>query len=78
MMVSGMFFPKFAASMGLVIFCGRELYRYGYMTPDGPNSWIREAGAIPLNIAELLLVISVGTLFSRYMAGSFFSNRKFV
>eukprot|EP00349_Pseudokeronopsis_sp_Brazil_P009045 CAMPEP_0202973006 /NCGR_PEP_ID=MMETSP1396-20130829/45108_1 /ASSEMBLY_ACC=CAM_ASM_000872 /TAXON_ID= /ORGANISM="Pseudokeronopsis sp., Strain Brazil" /LENGTH=88 /DNA_ID=CAMNT_0049704319 /DNA_START=97 /DNA_END=359 /DNA_ORIENTATION=+ len=43
--VSGLYFPRTVLSFGAVVLCGRELYRFGYMTPDGPNSHIRELGA---------------------------------
>ena len=59
-LMNGLFFPKLTASLGCVVLIGRELYRYGYMTKHGPNSWIRELGAYPLNIAELLLIVCVG------------------
>ena len=78
LLVGGMFLPKFCALMGATVLVGRELYRYGYMTEDGPNSWIREAGAIPLNVAELMLMLSIGFLAARYFCGPFFNNRNFV
>lgn len=65
-LIGGFFFPRTAVGLGSVVLGGRELYRYGYMTPDGPNSKIREYGAIPLNIAEALLVASVSFIFMRY------------
>ena len=58
LLCSGFFFPRFATALGSVVLVGRELYRAGYMSPDGPNSHIREAGAIPLNIAEMLITVS--------------------
>ena len=64
--------------MGCVVFVGRELYRYGYMTKDGPNSHIREMGAIPLNIAQLLMIVSFGLLGVRYFTGGFLKRRKLV
>ena len=56
---SGIFFPRFVAAMGGTIIAGRELYRIGYTSPEGPTSKIREMGAIPLNAAELLILGSV-------------------
>ena len=64
--------------MGAVVLVGRELYRLGYMSPDGPNSKIREAGAIPLNVAELLVLGSVMFVFARYAFGPYVWRRKFV
>ena len=64
--------------MGSVVLVGRELYRYGYMTKDGPNSNIREYGAYPLNIAELLCIFAVLLGFSKSRLGGFFSRRKIV
>ena len=78
LLVSGLFFPSFSATMGGIVLVGRELYRYGYMTPDGPNSIIREIGAIPLNVAEISMISAIGFLALRYFFGPFFSNRKIV
>jgi hypothetical protein len=66
------------AGLGAVILGGRELYRVGYQTNDGPNSKIREAGAIPLNIAELLIALGLCFTFMRYRFGLFISNRNIV
>ena len=76
LLFNGFFFPKFATSMGLMIFVGRELYRYGYMSPDGPNSHIREAGAIPLNVAEMALLGGAMLIVGRFCFGGFIRNRK--
>lgn len=57
---------------------GRELYRYGYMTNEGPSSHIREAGAIPLNIAEIFMLLGIGALAWKYFLSRFFRNRKFI
>ena len=76
LLFNGLFFPKFAATMGSIVFVGRELYRYGYMSPEGPDSHIREAGAIPLNIAEVLLVGGALLTVSRFCFGGFIRNRK--
>ncbi len=42
---------------------GRELYSFGYNSRKGPNSKVREMGAYPLNIAEILMILSFGQLF---------------
>ena len=76
--INGIFFPRFTVAMGGVVLVGRELYRIGYMSPEGPTSKIREAGAIPLNVAELLCAIGVGFVFLRYQFGGFFSRRKLI
>jgi hypothetical protein len=64
--------------LGSIVLVGRELYRYGYTTKDGPNSNIREYGAYPLNIAELLCIFAVLLGFSKSRLGGFFSRRKIV
>ena len=70
--------PRFSATMAGVVLLGRELYRFGYLTKEGPSSPIREIGAVPLNAAEFLVIGSVSFyLFKRY-SGSFFANRKIV
>ena len=78
LLVGGAFTPRFSAALGLTVFVGRELYRYGYMTKEGPNSHIREAGAIPLNIAEVMMILGVGVLALRYFFGPFLGRRKFI
>ena len=45
LITNGIFFPKISATMGAVIFVGRELYRYGYSSNEGPNSKFVERGA---------------------------------
>ena len=70
--------PRAAACMGGIVLIGRELYRFGYMTKEGPSSKIREAGALPLNAAEFLLICSVGGFCLKRWTGGFFSRRKFV
>ena len=77
-LVGGLFFPKFCATMGGVVIIGRELYRAGYMTKHGPNSTIRELGAVPLNIAEILVIGSLTIIGIKYFTGPFFSRRKLV
>ena len=78
LLVNGIFFPKFSASIGMCVIIGREFYRYGYMTNDGPNSKIREIGAIPLNVAEISLYLGLALIISRYFFGGFFSRRKLI
>ena len=77
-LLNGIFFPRITAAMGGVVLVGRELYRYGYMTKQGPNSGIRELGAIPLNVAEFLVVGCLLFTYGRYKMGPFFSRRKIV
>ena len=77
-LVGGIFMPRFTATMIGTVLAGRELYRYGYMTKEGPNSIIREAGAIPLNIAELLMIIAVGGLALKYFFGPFLRRRRLI
>lgn len=76
--VQGMFLPRFAATMAGVMFVGREFYRFGYLDRDGPSSKIREIGAIPLNIAGILLISSVAGFVWRRQMGGFISRRKTV
>ena len=78
LLCSGLFFPRATASVGAVILGGRELYRVGYMSSEGPNSKIREAGAMPLNIAMILSILSVSFIALRYKFGPFVTNRKVV
>lgn len=78
MLVNGLFLPRFTATMGCVVLVGRELYRYGYMTKHGPNSGIRELGALPLNAAEILILGSLLFVYARYKFGPFVSRRKIV
>jgi len=46
-------------TLGGIVFIGRWLYYYGYIF-EGPNSKIRHLGAYPLNIAEMLMIMSLG------------------
>ena len=70
--------PRFSATMAAIVLVGRELYRFGYLTKEGPSSPIRELGAVPLNAAEFFLIGSVSFyLFKRY-SGNFFANRRVV
>ena len=64
LLIGGLFFPRLATGLGSTILVGRELYRFGYMSPDGPNSHIREAGAIPLNIAEIIMLVRYHTHYT--------------
>ena len=77
-MMLGVFVPRITAGLGLVVIGGRELYRFGYMSPEGPTSKIREQGAYPLNISELLLASGVLFMFLRYQFGGFVSRRKLI
>ena len=76
MLTTGLFFPKMTAGLGLVVLAGRELYKYGYMTKDGPNSFIRELGAFPLNVSEFLITLSLGFMYLRYRTGPLLKKRK--
>ena len=77
-LVNGIYFPRFTACLGMVVLGGRELYRIGYMSHEGPTSKIREVGAVSLNVAELLGVLGLSLAFMRYRFGTFASNRKVV
>ena len=76
--MNGIFFPRLTVGLGAVVIAGRELYRAGYMSPEGPTSKIREYGAYPLNIAEALGVLSVSFVFLRFRFGGFVSRRRSV
>ena len=75
---NGLFFPRLTAGLGIVVLGGRELYRIGYMSPEGPVSKIREYGAYPLNIGELLAVFSLSFVFLRYQFGGWANRRRIV
>ena len=77
-LANGLFFPRTTAFMAAIVLGGRELYRAGYMSPEGPTSKVREYGAYPLNITELLLTVSVLAIVTRYQFGGFVSRRKIV
>ena len=77
MFVGGIFQPRFTASLGVVVICGRELYRWGYLSKDGPNSHIRELGAIPLNAAEIFLILGFASIYTRMRYEGLLRNRKF-
>lgn len=64
--------------MQSVVICGRELYRFGYLSKDGPNSVIREIGAIPLNVAEIMLLIGFTSLWFRHRFSGALKNRKLI
>ena len=76
-LVSGIFRPRFTLALTGVIFTGRTLYSVGYTSCEGANSKIREMGAIPLNIAELLLVLGLAGLFVKHKMSWMLTNRKF-
>ena len=78
LLVGGIFTPRFSSAMGLTVFVGRELYRYGYMTNEGANSHIRELGAIPLNAAEVFMILGVGALALKYFFGPFLGRRRLI
>ena len=78
LLIGGVFTPRFSAAMGATVIIGRELYRYGYMTNEGPNSHIREAGAIPLNAAEVFMILGIGALAVKYFFGPFLGRRKLI
>ena len=78
LLVGGVFNPRFTASAAGIVLIGREFYRFGYLSKHGPNSHIREAGAVPLNAAELSMVGALGLVYLRYRVGPFFARRKFV
>ena len=77
-LVTGVFFPRFTFGCLTIVFVGRELYRFGYLSKNGASSKIREMGAIPLNVAELMLIMALGLAYLKYKTGSFFLRRKFV
>ena len=70
--------PRFTAAMATVVLFGRELYRFGYLTKEGPSSKIRELGAVPLNAAEFFVIGSVSCYLFKRWSGGFFSRRKLV
>jgi len=76
--MNGLFFPRLTAGLGAVVLVGRELYRIGYMSPEGPVSTIREYGAYPLNISELLAVFALSFVFLRHQFGGFVNRRRIV
>lgn len=78
LLVGGVFNPRWTASAAGVVLVGRELYRFGYLSKHGPNSTIREAGAIPLNAAELSMIGALGLVYLKHRAGPFFARRKIV
>ena len=77
-LIGGIFFPRFIVGSTSVVLVGRELYRFGYMSKDGPNSKLRELGAYPLNIAEIFMILSLGLVYLKYKTGAFFLRRKIV
>jgi hypothetical protein len=65
------------AALTSVVIGGRELYRYGYLSKEGHASKIRELGAYPLNIAEMLMIFGLGTIFYRKRFENIVKNRGF-
>lgn len=78
MFIGGIFQPKLTILMQGIVLIGRELYRFGYMSKQGPNSKIRELGAIPLNAAEIILLISFTSIYFRHRFAGALKNRKIV
>jgi hypothetical protein len=77
-LLGGIFRPRFTLAMSGVIIVGRGLYQAGYMSTEGPNSRIREMGAIPLNAAEFFLVLGMMTLlFKSTKTLGLLKNRNF-
>ena len=76
--VQGIFAPRFSAGMAATMLIGRELYRFGYLTKEGPSSRIREAGAIPLNAAGFFLIGGAALSVLKRQTGGFFARRKSV
>ena len=77
MMLLGLFYPWFATFLGGVVFVGRWFYYYGYII-EGPNSQIRHLGAYPLNIAEMLMILSLaGIAIWKRNLGPFLKKWKF-
>jgi len=48
----------------------------GYLSKDGPNSPIREMGAYPLNIAEIIMILGLGSIWFRRRYDGLIKNRK--
>ena len=70
--MGGIFKPRLAASVAGVVFVGREFYRIGYLTKEGPSSVIREIGAVPVNVSEIFLILGISSIYLRRRFGSFF------
>lgn len=49
----------------------------GYTSNQGPNSKVREMGAVPLNIAEIFMILGLGSIFYRKRFAGLLKNRKF-
>ena len=62
--------------MAFTMLVGREFYRFGYLTKEGPSSHVREVGAVALNAAGVLLVGSTALCVLKRQTGGFFSRRK--
>ena len=78
LLVGGVFNARWAASAAGFVLVGRELYRFGYRSKHGASSPIREAGAIPLNIAEFSMICALSLVYLKYRVGPFFARRGFV
>ena len=76
-LLGGIFRPRFTLALTSVVIAGRCLYTAGYMSNEGPNSKIREMGAIPLNVAEICLILGLGALvFKNTSTLGLLKNRK--
>jgi len=76
-LLGGIFRPRFTLALTSVVIAGRCLYTAGYMSKEGPNSKIREMGAIPLNVAEICLILGLGALvFKSTSTLGLLKNRK--
>jgi hypothetical protein len=76
-LLGGIFRPRFTLALTSVVIAGRGLYTAGYMSNEGPNSKIREMGAIPLNAAEIFLILGLGALvFKSTSTLGLLKNRK--
>lgn len=76
-LLGGIFRPRFTLALTSVVIAGRCLYTAGYMSNEGPNSKIREMGAIPLNVAEICLILGLGALvFKNTYTLGLLKNRK--
>lgn len=76
-LISGVFQPQMTAFLTSIVITGRELYRFGYMSKQGHSSFIRELGAYPLNIAEMLMIFGLGSIFYRKRFENIVKNRSF-
>lgn len=70
--------PRFSAGMAFTMLVGREFYRFGYLSKEGPSSQVREVGAIALNVAGIALVGMSALCVLKRQTGGFFAKRKSV